>query len=146
MTGGPITDLDAWGAQVVADPPPLPDDDRFADWATQVTRPVEPGARLPVPASSHTPLRAVPEPVPLSARRARCVELSTTLLDHLERAAVVASGLADEIKASEPATPGVPIVLRGVVDDLRQIREAVLREQPGLVEAYSNALRREANR
>lgn len=44
MTGGPITDLDAWAAQVVADPPPLPDDDRLADWAIQVTQPIEPGA------------------------------------------------------------------------------------------------------
>lgn len=41
MTGGPITDLDAWAAQVVADPPPLPDDDRLADWAITVTEPVD---------------------------------------------------------------------------------------------------------
>lgn len=38
---GPIRDLDAWAAEVVADPPPLPDDDRLADWAIRATTPVE---------------------------------------------------------------------------------------------------------
>lgn len=38
---GPITDLDAWAADVVTDPPSVPDDDRLADWAITVTRPTE---------------------------------------------------------------------------------------------------------
>lgn len=82
------------------------------------------------------------EQQPLSERRAECVALSTTLLDHLEHAAVTASSLADQVRSAEPATGGIPLTFDSCRDLLVQVREMVLREQPGLVEAYVDALRR----
>jgi hypothetical protein len=91
-------------------------------------------------------LAAVPPPdqqKPLSERRAKCVGLSATLLDHLERAAVTASSLADQVRDADPATGGIPLTFDSARDLIVQVRETVLREQPGLVEAYADALRRE---
>lgn len=91
-------------------------------------------------------LHTVPPPreqEPLSERRAECVALSTTLLDHLERAAVTASSLTDKVRAAEPATGGVVLTFQSMTDLLAQVREMVLREQVDLVEQYADALRRD---
>jgi hypothetical protein len=91
-------------------------------------------------------LHAVPPPreqEPLSQRRAECVALSNQLLDHLERAAVTASSLTDKVRDAEPKTGGVVLTFQSMTDLLAQVREMVLREQVGLVEAYADALRRE---
>lgn len=86
------------------------------------------------------------EQEPLIEIRAECVTLSTVLLDHLERAAVTASSLTDKVRDSEPATGGVPLTFESMRDLIVQVREMALREQPGLVEQYADALRREEGR
>jgi hypothetical protein len=94
-------------------------------------------------------LAAVPPPDQqegLSERRAKCVTLSTQLLDHLERAAVTASSLATQVRGADPATGGIPLTFESARDLIVQVREMMLREQPGLVEAYADALRREEGR
>lgn len=79
---------------------------------------------------------------PLAERRARCVTLSAQLLAQIEHAAVTAERLADAVAGAEPVTGGVTLTLRAVRDQLVVQREIVLREQPGLVEGYADALRR----
>lgn len=79
-------------------------------------------------------------PPRLAERRADCVALSTHLLDHLERAAVTASSLADQVRDAQPATDGVTLTLQSARDMIVQVREMVLREQAGLVDRYADAL------